>query len=125
MFMKRDLELIRKILLFFDAKPGSECVETLEIPGYDELSIKYHLVLLNDAGFLRCEEIKSTTSNRIIYVVPFDLTWGGHEFLDKIRDQYVWDEVKNKINEKGFVSASIDFVKKLADAAIKRKLEVA
>ena len=53
--MKRDPELIRKLLLFFDEKPGPEHVKVPPIEGYDELAIKYHLVLLqlaHDANFL-------------------------------------------------------------------------
>lgn len=120
--MKRDLELVRKLLLFFDEKPGSEHVELPPISGYEELSIKYHLVLLHDAGYLRCETVKSSTSDRVIYVLPFDLTWSGHEFLDKIREQFIWDEVMATIKEHGFFSASVDFVKKLADSAIRKRL---
>jgi hypothetical protein len=120
--VKRDLELVRKVLLFFDEKAGAEFVEVPSIPGYDETVIKYHLVLLYDAGYLRCEVVKSSTSDRVIYVLPFDLTWSGHEFLDKIRSQLIWDEVTGSIRERGFVSASVDFIKKLADAAIRKRL---
>ncbi len=122
--MKRDLELVRKLLIFFDDKSGPEHVQVPAIPDYDDLTIKYHLVLLHDAGYLRCETVKSTTSDRVIYVLPFDLTWSGHEFLDKVRNPHVWDEVMGKIKERGFVSASVDFIKKLADAVIRKKLGI-
>jgi hypothetical protein len=122
--MKRDLELVRKLLFLFEEKPGSNLVEVPEIPGYDEWTVKYHLVLLYDAGYLRCEPVKSTSSDRVIYVLPFELTWDGHEFLDKIRNEHVWDEVIGNIKRQGFVSASVDFVKKLADAAIRKRLGV-
>src|SRR5688572_13290045 len=112
--MKRDLELVRKLLLFFDEKPDDKFVEVAPIPGYDDLTIKYHLILLHDAGYVRCEPVKSKTSDRVVYVLAFDLTWDGHEFLDKIRNQYIWDEVKDQIKSHGFVSASVDFIKKLA-----------
>lgn len=122
--MKRDLELIRKLLFFFDEKPGPELVEVPPIPGYDALTIKYHLVLLHDSGYLRCEPVRSSTSERVIYVLPYDLTWDGHEFLDKIRNPHVWDEVIADIKEKGFVSASVEMVKRLADVAIRKRLNV-
>ena len=56
---------------------------------------------MHDANLLRCEPIKSTTSERVIDVIPFDLTWDGHEFLDKIRDKYLWQKTKNVISSKG------------------------
>jgi hypothetical protein len=122
--MKRDIELVRKLLLFFDEKPGPEQVKIPPTSGYDDATISYHLVLLHDAGYLRCEAVKSSTSDRVIYVLPFELTWSGHEFLDKIRNPHIWDEVIGQIKQCGFVSASVDFVKKLADAAIRKRLGV-
>jgi hypothetical protein len=120
--MKRELELVRKLLIFFDEKPGPEYVQIPPIPDYDEMTIKYHLTLLYDAGYLRCEPVKSSTSDRVIYVLPFELTWNGHEFLEKIRNQHVWDEVIDNIKKHGYVSASVDFIKKLADAVIRKQL---
>jgi hypothetical protein len=99
--MKRDFDLIRKLLMFFEDKPGSEHVEVPPIEGFDDLTIKYHLVLLYDAGFLRCEPVKSSTSDRVIYVLPFDLTWQGHEFLEKIRNERTWKKIKETILSKG------------------------
>ena len=37
----------------------------------------------------------SSTSDRIIQVIPFELTWKGHEFLSKIRDEGFWQRVKS------------------------------
>jgi len=103
--MKRDFDLIRKLLIFFEEKPGPEHVEIPPIKGYDDLTIKYHLVLLYDAGFLRCEPVKSSTSDRVIYVLPFDLTWQGQEFLQKIRNETTWQKIKDVILSKGGVLA--------------------
>ena len=99
--MKRDFDLVRKLLAYFEEKPGPEHVEIPPIEGYDDLTIKYHLVLLHDAGFLRCEPVKSSSSDRVIYVLPFDLTWDGHEFLAKIRDDGLWQKTKDVILSKG------------------------
>jgi len=120
--MKRDMELVRKLLLFFDEKPGTEHVEVPGIEGYDELTLKYHLVLLYDAGYIRCEPVRSSSSDRVIYVLPFDLTWDGHEFLDRIRNLHIWNEVMANMKQRGFTSASVEFIKRLADSAIRKRL---
>lgn len=99
--MKRDFELIRKLLLFFEEKESHEAVQVPPVDGYDESTIKYHLVLLHDAGLLRCEPIRSKTSERIIYVIPFALTWQGHEFLDKVKNETVWKKIRKLIAVKG------------------------
>jgi hypothetical protein len=100
--MTRDFELIRKLLIFFDEKPDADHVEVPEIDGgYTDSQIKYHLVLLYQAGFLDCEPVKSSTSDRVIYVLPFNLTWEGHEFLAKIRSDSVWQKIQAVIVSKG------------------------
>ncbi|MCL4524070.1 MAG: DUF2513 domain-containing protein [Acidobacteria bacterium] len=99
--MTRDWELIRKLLIFFEEKQSPAHVEVPAIEGYNELTIKYHLVLLYDAGLLRCETVKSSTSDRVVYVIPFDLTWEGHEFLDKVKSETVWRKIQKVIASKG------------------------
>src|SRR5713101_3265970 len=82
--MQRDFELIRRLLVFFDEKPDTAHVEVPDVGAeYTESQIRYHLVLLYQAGFLNCEPVKSSTGARVIYVLPFELTWEGHEFLAK------------------------------------------
>jgi len=103
--MKRDFELIRKLLFFFEEKKGPEAIEIPSIEDYDDLTIKYHLVLLYDAGLLRCEPVKSKTSDRVVYVIAFDLTWDGHEFLEKIRNDNTWRKILSTIKDKGGVLA--------------------
>lgn len=120
--MKRDFDLVRKLLLFFDASDG-EPVEVPPIGGYDTQAIKYHLVLLYDAGFLRCEPVNSRSGERLVYVLPFELTWAGHELLDTIRAPFVWDEVLATLQRVGLASASIEIVKQLAERAIRKRLE--
>ena len=100
--MKRDFELIRKLLIFFVDKPSGEHVDLPDVGGdWSETEVKYHLVLLYQAGFLNCEPLKSGSSDRVIRVVPFDLTWDGHEFLAKIRNEGVWQKVQGVVTSKG------------------------
>jgi hypothetical protein len=99
--MKRDMELIRKLLFFFDDKSTPEHVMVPPIDGYDDATIKYHLVLMHDAGLLRCEPLKSSTSDRVIEVIPFELTWDGHEFLDTVRNNSVWQRIRDAISKNG------------------------
>jgi hypothetical protein len=103
--MKRDPELIRKLLLFFRDKPGAECIEIPPIDDYDDFVIQYHCVLLHDANFLRCEPVTSGSSNRVIKVLPFELTWDGHEFADRIFSESVWNRIRETISSKGGVLA--------------------
>ena len=96
--MKRDFDLVRKLLAFFEDKPNDDPIEVPQIDGYSEQEIKYHLVLMHEAGFLRCERVRSLTDpERVIYVLPFELTWQGHEFLQSIKDDTVWRKLKERV----------------------------
>jgi hypothetical protein len=100
--MERDLELVRKLLLFFKEKGNPGMVENPEVgPEYSESVVQYHLRLMYQAGMLNCEAERSSTSDRIIRVYPFDLTWEGHEFLAKISADGVWPKLKAMIGSKG------------------------
>lgn len=99
--LKRDMELIRELLLFFDERDSSAGIKSPPINGYDDLMIQYHLVLMHDAELLRCEPSTSSSSGRVIYVLAFELTWKGHDFLDSIRNDTIWKKVKDTFHDKG------------------------
>jgi hypothetical protein len=98
--MKRDLDLLRKLLLYYEAKPDDRMEEGPAIDGYSDLEIKYHLLLMDDGGLIRCERDISSTSNRVIKVYPFSLTWAGHEFLDASRNEKLWHRAKKMAGDK-------------------------
>jgi len=97
--MKRDLDLIRKILFKVEEKADPTPEFDLKIDDYPQEIINYHIVLMNEAGLLigGAEEL-SDGSYVIAYVSR--LTWEGHEFLDSIRDISLWNKAKNLISEK-------------------------
>jgi hypothetical protein len=110
--MTRDFDLIRKLLVFFDEKPGPGYVELPVVAGsYTEAQVRYHLLLLHDAGLLQCEP--RSQHGRIISVIPFDLTWEGHEFLSKIRSENSWGKLKLLISSAS-VPMTFDVIHRLA-----------
>ena len=103
--MKRDFDLVRKLLLFFEEKADMAPVlwtDPPQIKGYSKEEVKYHLILLYQGGLVDGEPMRSTTSDRIIDMgAVFSLTWEGHEFLEKIRSDKVWEKVKQKAASAG------------------------
>ena len=96
--MKRDLELIRELLLFFEEKQDDAPVEVPPIEGYSQYQIAYHLLLMHEAGFLHGERQRSLSDpERVISVIPFTLTWQGHEFLQSIKDDNMWRKLKEHV----------------------------
>lgn len=120
--MKRDWDLVRKILLEVEQLPVAQDLNSDALPGYEDQSdvVAAHMRLLYDAGLI--DGIDSSAIMRIHFMAS-GLTWEGHEFLDKIRADTVWNKVKVGASEKG-LSLSIDVISGLALAMIKRTLEL-
>jgi hypothetical protein len=116
--MQRDLDLARKILLALEAKPHPKAVETLEIEGYGDLSVRYHLNLLAQAKLIDYEP-QLTKTGRIIKVIAFNPSWQGYEFLDSVRSDAIWKKVKTQASEKG-AALPFDIAKSLALELAKR-----
>lgn len=99
--MKRNLDLIRKLLLYLEEKPDDKVVWEIEFEDYSKSEVMYHFILMDQAGFLRCERtVSSSTDDRVIKVYPFSLTWEGHEFLEASRNETRWNEAKRIVKEK-------------------------
>lgn len=96
--MKRDMDLIRKILIEVEACEdpfGPE--DKLMINGYEKKIVSYHVKLLCQAGLLEGHELKEVGSFKWLAGA---LTWEGHEFLDAARDETRWNKAKSLVVEK-------------------------
>ena len=119
--MKRDFDLIRALLLQFETKEDPLATENPTVEGFSYEMVSYHCRLLHDAGLLRCEPIKSK-SDRIIRVLPFELTWEGHEFLAKIRSETTWGKIKSQAKDSG-LSLSLSIVSEIASRFTSKLIE--
>lgn len=108
--MKRDMELVRLILL--DVEGETE----VDMSAYSQEQITYHKKLLYDSGFIDGIDVSSHSGWEII---EDQLTWRGHDFLDDARNDKVWREATHQIG-KSIGSASLEVFKAvLASVAIK------
>jgi hypothetical protein len=96
--MKRDMDLIRQILLKIGESPKLFYIHPFEIDGYDNSQVTYHVMLLDEAGLIVARDVSSHDGE---YWVPDRLTWTGHEFLEASRDNKRWEKAKSTILEKG------------------------
>jgi hypothetical protein len=92
--MKRDMELVRKILLYLESKDKDHFMGIIKIEGYEKKEIDYHLQLMLDAGLLKGELLRG--GNKVLSH-GVAMHWNGHEFLDASRDDSVWNKFKEKI----------------------------
>lgn len=120
--MKRDMDLIRTILVKIEADPDyhgelrSISAAGLGITGHTDTEVIYHVVMLIEAGFL----VGNTKMARAGAVVVSKLTWKGHELLDDIRDPEIWEKTKERA--KAVAGIGLSFVWEIAKAEVKAKL---
>jgi len=120
--MKRDMDLIRDLLLEVEGNPlydGTKWVHPvnpseLNIKNHSREEVGYHLTMLIEEGF-----IKGKSGMETIPVIN-KLTWKGHELLDDIRDQQIWAQTKKRTE--GLASVGIQFIWEIAKAEIRNKL---
>ena len=70
----------------------------IRIEGRTSDEISYHVKILGQAGYLEVQDLSAGPS--------FDwraisLTWSGHEFLDALGNETVWNRLKAIIRDKG------------------------
>jgi hypothetical protein len=116
--VKRNWDTIRKIMLKLEDIPDEGSVlESGDLPGVDGDTVFYHMRLMIEAGLAvgGCPELLSGPS----YGYLNRLTWDGHELLDKIRRDTVWNKIKETARTKG-VDLSVEVVKATGALVIAR-----
>ncbi|WP_427501356.1 DUF2513 domain-containing protein [Methylomonas sp. MED-D] len=92
--MKRDYDLIRLILLAAE----SDAPQTF--PNYDAETVGHHIYLLWQAGLVEAIDTSLASGRHKLASYP-RLTWHGHEFLDQIRDDGIWQNAKTHVIKPG------------------------
>ena len=109
--MKRDMDLIRLILLEIEKAEENE-VENMNIDGYSKEDVVFNAKLLKQYNMIEKFE-EDVLGNYYIG----SLTWGGSDYLDSIRDNSKWKRIKSVIKEKA-LPFTFDIVKSVATTII-------
>lgn len=118
--MKRDMELVRQILLQIESSTGDDIANIL-IKGCSSEEIAYHVYLLNDAGLIEAKIFYSMDSVKPDDYAIFRITWAGHDFLDASRDEGLWKKAMGMIGEQ-VKSAPFDVIKTVLVKMIELRL---
>jgi hypothetical protein len=87
-----------------------------QIDGFDYDFVSYNMRLLIDAGLVKGHCVQPADSS--VRCVAFEMTWEGHELLDKVRSNTLWNKIKSAARERA-VPLSFDAVKILGIEALK------
>jgi hypothetical protein len=112
--MERDWDCVRAILVALEDKANAtDPMPPAAVEEFDAQKVSYHMKLMIEAAL-----IEGNCAKGGYPCFAKSMTWEGHELLDKIRSEAVWNQVKKMAREKG-VSLSFEAVKILGTAALK------
>jgi hypothetical protein len=121
--MKRDMDLVRRILLAIEAAPTDRPIrsEDLDLSDVSREVLGEHAVMLDKAGL-----IEATFSHDIAKASPRAwvarrITWNGYEYLESVRNEGVWTETKSTILAKGG-TLTFEIVKAVATGIVKQHM---
>lgn len=125
--MKRDMDLVRHILIETERTDGPLDISSLRTQEWDDNAIGYHMELMSHHGLLDCRVTRDLGGDVIGGTVDA-LTWDGADYLDAIRDRGVWAKTKQVVRE-SVGSTTMEVIRQaavlVATSAIKAKLGIA
>jgi hypothetical protein len=106
--MKRDMNLIRLLLLLMETQEDKRSVfyaEQIE-PNYAQELINYHQYLLYNAGL--AEGNATYCDGNLVPICYLNhLTWAGHDFLDAAREPERWEKAQGIFRKMGGVTLEV------------------
>ena len=109
--MKRDVELIRKMVLAIEDCPSGWAPQQLSFDGYTPAQVGYHAYLLVNAGLVEGSIVSNNVSEGPEAFIHY-LTWAGHEFAEAARDETRWNKAMGIVKDKGG-NVTLDILKQL------------
>lgn len=96
--MKRDMDLVRTILLALADSDEPLWSTDLVTDDYSRDVIGYHFLILDEAGLIMAN-VKAADNDPYYIAVASRLTWEGNDFLDAVRDESIWKRVRSTIGK--------------------------
>lgn len=116
--MKRDWDLIRKILIAAEEKRPGEHLSNEDIDGCDPQLVAAHMDMLHDAGYI---EARFSRSNSLAAIL-LKITYSGHDLLDTMRSDSAWSGIKNVAKSKG-LELTFEVVKQLGKVVVDKLIK--
>ena len=105
--MKRDLDLIREIMLVLEDKmeydknfQSAHLIEVIQDKTLSAEKLAYHVGLLVENDFIKAKEYKYQSGEPTDYLIN-TITSTGQDFIDTIRQDTTWNKIKEKAYEIG------------------------
>lgn len=105
--MKRDMDLIRRIILATANMPYGHQLQQLE--GVEPEAFITHVVWLEEAGLVQAMA-QAGSGSMAMYAIVLRLTWAGCDFADAIQSDTLWAKAKDSVLKPG-ISWTFDVLK--------------
>lgn len=109
--MKRDMDLVRLILLEIEDHQHGLAPQRLPIEGYADEQIGYHVHLMGQAGLLKVADV-TCQGSLSPEAIPVRMLWAGHDFLDAARSDTIWNRAKKHLGAE-WTSVPLEVLKAL------------
>jgi Hypothetical protein (DUF2513) len=109
--MTRNWTIIREILLCLEAAPTpTTYLNARDLTDFPEQEVAYNMRLLLEADCINAKIKESSTGNNLIALAQATrLTNLGHDLLDTIRNETVWNKIQDTFKSNG-IDMTIDLV---------------
>ncbi|WP_432291273.1 DUF2513 domain-containing protein [Olsenella uli] len=97
--MKRDLDLVRSILIYVEKAEDEVDAEDLVTDDWPFEIVAYHVRLMAHHGLVDLSDDVRDMNSETLSLAVSGLTWDGQDYLDAIRDPKVWSKVKKTVKE--------------------------
>ncbi len=101
--MIRDWEIIRAVLVRLEnSNTPNAVVDANDFPELQNQEVAYNMRLLRDAGIIKAVIVESNfPDGKIGTAYATELTNNGHDLLDTMRSDTLWNKIKEKFESKG------------------------
>jgi hypothetical protein len=129
--MKRDLDLVRELLLALEDMPANFAQPVplavgqgpLAIVGRSNDEIAYHIRIMTQGDLIAMGGI---SDDGVTIEKYHGFRWAGHEFLDDVRDPKAWEAAKSGARQAGGASLGLvwDVAKGIAKYEVGKRLGI-
>ena len=99
--MKRDMNLVRSILLDVEKNKDNSKPRLVLIHGHSYSEVRYHIRIMVDAGLVTISPPSELgTFPKFPPYITIRMTWDGHKFLDAACKDTHWEKAKQKTLDK-------------------------
>lgn len=114
--MKRDLELIRRILLAIENSGPQDrlSVSSFVTDTFPPAMVSLHIKLLLDCDYIEAFPLRYIGASYDDFIIK-RITSNGYDYLDSVKNNTVWNKTKEKLSAVGG-EAALDVVKEIGKA---------